>query len=182
MKTQSEIMDRLRTVFSEELDRRVKLAHKRLPQLCAYHQQQPLDTRPNVHGEHNAQHNCVYAGAPTIGLCMYGAENIETWPGTICEDTIDAQRCQTFTPHETVQGIWLEFYTQMSDDVWVSQHLPEAYALQWVLSETVNEIFIPWWKRLWWRLLRIRPHYMFEVETAVKFDLGLFPEQPKTDD
>ena len=179
MKNQLEIEDRLRTIFAEELDRRVQLAHKRLPQFCTHYHPQPLDTRPNIYGEPNDRHNCVYVGAPIIGLCMYGAENPETWHGTICEDALDAQRCQLFTPCKTVQDIWFNFCTQTSDEAWMREHMPEAYALQWVLSETKNDI--PWWKRLWWRLLCIRPRYKFEIESVVKYNMGIYPEQPKAD-
>ena len=182
MKTKSDIQDRLRTIFAEELDHRAGLAHKRLPKLCAYYYPHPLDTRPNVLGEPNTRQNCVYKDAPTIGLCLYGASNPEDWQGTICDDPIDAQRCLNFTPTHTIAQVWLEFTTQVSDPIWLKCNLPEAYGLLWVLTETFNEALVPWWKRLWWRLLCVRPHRKFEVDPQVQVDTNLLPELPKNND
>ena len=180
MKTESEIQDRLRTIFAEELDSRVRMSRKRLPKLCAHCYQHPLDTRPTVHGEANERLNNIYANAPTMGLCLYGASDPVSWSGTICEDPIDAQRCATFTPISTVAQIWFGFNEQVNDQNWLKANLPEAYGLLWVLG-TAEVLCLPWWRRWWWRLLRINPRRQFGLEPLKTKISELFPELPSND-
>lgn len=162
MRTTEEIEDRIRGLLVEELDRRVALAHQRLPRLCTHNHQQPLDTRKGVEGAPNENFNRITRegkrGLPvlqTMGLCMLGAESIEQWPGTICEDPIDAQRCPIFHPRTSKEDLWAEFTSQMQDDAWLRENLPEVHTLYWVLSSE-PVIRLPWWKKVLFRLLRIQ--------------------------
>jgi hypothetical protein len=73
---------------------------------------------------------------------MYGSEDPQTWPGTICEDPVDAMRCppQAFTPRVTPEVVKKEFEEQIKDLDWVKKNLPEVSALLWVLgSEKLPE-------------------------------------------
>lgn len=123
--------------------------------------------------------------AQTIGLCGLGKEDPEAWNGTICEDPIDAQNCphRSFEPKATEEQIWDELVDQFNDPEWAAENLPEAAALAWVVEEAelvewseratvfIEEVEIiedasetgiymgpelPWWKRLIFRLLKIR--------------------------
>lgn len=171
MKDESEIRARVRALLVQELDRRVEEATRRLPHLCQHNHRQALDTRKNVEGEANGTYNRVSPNGkslPTIGLCMLGAEDPETWGGTICEDPIDAQRCPYFVSRQTKEEILHGFYQDLTTLGWVPEHMPELAGLFWVLDEGY-QIQLPWWKRLWFRLLRIR------VEPIVKPVAALLP-------
>jgi hypothetical protein len=159
MKTQSDIEDRIRFLLCEELSRRVREAETRLPHLCVYNHRQPLDTRKAVEDLPNETYNRISqrdgeAVRQTMGLCMLGAENPEQWPGNICEDPIDAQRCPYFTPLASKASIYESFQTQVRDVDWVAVNMPELYGLLWALDAS-TAYRIPWWKRLWFKLVRI---------------------------
>lgn len=161
MKTQNEIEDRIRYLLVLEIDRRVLEANQRLPHRCTHNHHQSLDTRQQVDGEPNETFNRVtdrqnLPVLQTIGLCMVGAEHPDAWQGTICEDPVDAQRCPLFTPMQTKKEIETSFWQDVSDSVWVQEHLPEMYGLFWALQRSPGEIRLPWWKRFWYRFLRIQ--------------------------
>ena len=42
----------------------------------------------------------------------------------------------------------------MRDVEWVKVYMPELYGLLWAL-DAASEWQIPWWKRLWFKLIRI---------------------------
>ncbi len=90
----------------------------------------------------------------TMGLCMFGAENPETWPGNICDDAETARQCPMFEATVSKAELWVEFQEQIANLEWIRLHLPEVFALVWVLDGTVAPV-IPWWRRLWFRLRRI---------------------------
>lgn len=160
MRSTSEIEDRIRYLLCTELDRRVEEASRRRPKLCSHNHRQPLDTRPTVDGDVNETFNRTTdrRGLPviqTIGLCMLGAEKIEEWPGSICEDDIDARRCPYFDPTHKREDLWRELVEQVNDPAWLRVHMPEISALYWVLDAESAYVRLPWWKRLWFRFLRI---------------------------
>lgn len=160
MKTNAEVQDRVRSLLIQELDRRVAEAHLRLPHRCIHNHQQELDPRKNDLGETNPSYNRIdrryLPVVSKMGLCMLGAENPEDWPGNICEDPIDAQRCPYFTPTESKEQIYETFQNDLRDPEWVSAHLPEVYGLLWVLGEELANYHVPWWKRILYAFLRIR--------------------------
>jgi hypothetical protein len=171
MKANSDIQGRIRELLDEELTRRVRLAEERLPRACVYNHRHPLDSRKLLNGEDNPNFNRITRGESlpvlqTIGLCMFGSENPETWSGTICEDPIDACRCppQAFTPRVQRDDVAREFEEKIKDLDWVGKNLPQVCALLWVLEEvspSSNEVApteisqeelptieLPWWLRL----------------------------------
>lgn len=158
MKPTPEIEARIRFLLCEELSRRVSEAETRLPHLCVHNHRQPLDARKTVEDMPNDSYNRTTDpnGLPvlqTLGLCMLGADNPQQWQGNICEDPIDAQRCPYFTPAATKSSIFNSFKANVEDLDWVRRNLPEMYALLWVLDGARTSL--PWWKHLWFRLLRI---------------------------
>ena len=160
MKTQQDVQDKLRALLVAELDRRVVIAHKRLPVRCVHNHRQQLDPRKNMEDEPNPSYNRIdRRRLPVVnemGLCMLGSENPEEWPGTICEDPIDAQRCPDFTPIQTKEEMLAGFTEQLKDAEWVSENLPDVQALLWVLDDAPANYHLPWWKRIAYRFLRIR--------------------------
>jgi hypothetical protein len=149
MKPDSEIQERIRTLLTEEFERRANEAEARLPSSCVYNHRQPLDSRKQVDGGENAGFNRItrvdHVSLPvvqSIGLCMFGAEDPAHWPGTICEDPVDAKLCppQAFTPKITREALQEQFTGQIKDLPWVKVNLPEVHALLWVLgSESIPE-------------------------------------------
>ncbi len=144
MKDDADVQTRIRELLEEEFRLRVEATQERLPVCCVYNHRHNLDSRKMVHGEEHTQYNRITrgdnrAGLPvvqTIGLCMYGSEDPTTWPGTICEDPVDAKRCppQAFTPKITPEVVKQEFEAQIKDPEWVKKNLAEVNALLWVLG------------------------------------------------
>lgn len=162
MRTRDDIESRVRTLLSEELERRWAGLGERLPDRCLHNYRHPLDTRRTLGGDPNPNYNRVTAESgeattQTIGLCMYGSADPTQWPGTICEDPIDAVKCSTFCPRTTRAKVLAEFEDQIRDLDWVRENLPEVRALLWVLDEVPEDTRPPWWKRLFWRLFRRMP-------------------------
>lgn len=85
---------------------------------------------------------------------MLGSDDPETWGGTICEDPVDAQRCPYFTSKTSKADILSTLREETLDLEWLRNNLPEVYGLLWALEDAVPQI--PWWKVLWFRLLRVR--------------------------
>lgn len=160
MRTDKEIQTRLRELVAMELDRRVEEACARLPHHCRHNHRQPLDVRKSVAGDPNPDYNRLEGkGLPVIGLCLLGADDPTQWKGTICEDPIDAQRCPYYDPTVTKLAVEQEFYACLKDQEWLRSNIPEAHALLWVLDRQVRAEDLPWWKRIWFRLLvKIRPN------------------------
>jgi hypothetical protein len=163
MRAASEIEERLRVIVVEEL--RQRLDREILPHLCVHNRRQPLDHRRSIYGEPNEGYNRISAGIEggvslpvlqTIGLCMLGAENPETWSGTICEEPLDAQRCPYFVYKQARADVYREFLTNLRDPVWVEGHLPAAHALLWVMSAPLKVEPRPsGWRRAWWKIRKI---------------------------
>ena len=183
MRSKSEIRDRVRTLLVQDLDRRVEHATKRLPRSCVHNHRQPLDSRKTVDGDPNEMYNRISAddeGTPvdrTLGLCMLDAESPEDWGGNICEDPIDAQRCPYFKATVTKESLLAEFTEQLSTPGELEERLPAAAMLLWAIEET-EAPSLPWWKRLWYWLLRIR----IEPPAVVKDPLGLLPAPGDSDE
>jgi len=113
---------------------------------------------------------------------MYGAEDPEKWPGDICEDEIDAKRCSWFEPVQTKDELLKDFSDQLYQEGWVEDNMPDVAQLLWVLGTSsageVQLLVVPWWKRLWYRFLRIRVEPVVKVESP----LALLQAAVKGDD
>ena len=155
MRAEWEIKQRIRGLLVLELNRRVQDASLRLPHKCVHNIRHPLDVRRVVNGEPNPQYNHISQGNPTLGLCFYGSESLEDWPGNTCDEPIDAQRCPYFTPRVSKADLISQFREDLKDATWIQSNLPEVAGLLWVL-ELAKSPELPWWKRLWFRFLRIR--------------------------
>lgn len=157
MKSSEDIEDQVRLRLGEELEARLRKACLRLPASCVHNQRHTLDARKLAEGDRNETYNIIDTpNGQTIGLCMLGAEDPEEWPGVICEDPIDAQRCPYFTPLQSKDAVIEEFKAQVSDVEWLKQELPDVASLVWVLERPVP---LSWWSRLksWFFKIRIEP-------------------------
>jgi hypothetical protein len=165
MRSEDEVQDRIRYLLTQEVSKRVQEACARLPHKCKNNARHPLDVRKRVAGEPNEQYNVISGKhLPVIGLCMLGSEDPTSWPGNICEDPIDAQRCPFFDPIDTKETVQAEFHQQIRDLAWVQANLPEVAGLLWALgSEALPKL--PWWKALWFRLVQIRPDSLVRART-----------------
>lgn len=171
MRNKADVESRIQYLLVQELNVRVQIAGRRLPHLCVHNHRQPLDVRKTVEGEHNEEYNRITRGpslpvVSTIGLCMLGAENPSEWPGNICEDPIDAQRCPYFTPKIDKQTLWNGFAEQIRNAEWLQEHMPEVYGLLWSLNVAALPS-LPWWKRVWYWILRIPIEPMVPHEDPV---------------
>jgi hypothetical protein len=86
---------------------------------------------------------------------MMRAETPDQWQGTICDEPIDAGRCPYFTPSQSKEELFAQFTLELQYPSWVQQALPEVAALLWVL-ELTQAPSISWWKKLWFRFIRVR--------------------------
>lgn len=138
MKDRSQIENRIRRLVQEGLDRRLKEADVILPHKCRHNHRQPLDHRKTIDGEPNPHYNRIAVGeapvAQTIGLCMLNAKDPSEWNGTICEDPIDAKRCPYFDPKEPKEAVYQEYVSNLEDEDWRREHMPEVASLLWVLG------------------------------------------------
>lgn len=182
---ETRIRDRIRFLLAEALEQRVAEASKRLPKLCKHNHQNPLDTRRQVYGESNDGFNRITvapgeAVTQSIGLCMLGAKSPEEWPGTICEDPVDAQRCPYFEPIMSKEAVWADFHKMLHQDhARLRTELPEVYGLLWALNGFASELQVPWWKRLWFWFLRVRVEPLAAMpEDAAKL---LLPARSESD-
>lgn len=169
MRSEADVQDRIRFLLTQEISQRLEEVTARLPVNCIHNERHALDVRKVVEGEPNEGYNRLNRNGkhlPVIGLCMLGSDDPTTWPGNICEDPIDAVRCPYFQVKVTREAAQAEFQRQIQDLDWVSEYMPEVYGLLWALgSETVPQL--PWWKQLWYRVLRIRPDELFARRPAL---------------
>lgn len=189
MRSPAEIEDRVRDIVVAELHRR--LARDVLPHLCVHNLRQPLDHRRTILGEPNDSYNRVSAGLDekgqslpviqSIGLCMLGSDDPETWTGTICEEAIDAQRCPYFKFRQARADVYNEFVTDLRNPEWVALNLPAAHQLLWVMRTPLAvEPSVPAWRRvLRWiaRLVSGGPSEKSKGALVYLPPLDAFPEQ-----
>lgn len=160
MKPEIEVLAEVRRQLCVELEARLTAANQRLPTRCEHNYRHPLDARKLVDGEANSNYNHIATKLPviqqTIGLCMLGAETPDEWPGNICEDPVDAQRCPYFTCKTSKSEIWESLAQDLSDPVWLETHI-EIRTLLWVCElASVGFNQIPWWRRLWFWLTPLK--------------------------
>lgn len=187
MKSEAAIKARLRALLVKELDRRVEEASKRLPRRCTHNHRQPLDARKTVDGEPNPNYNRITNGhglpvLQTIGLCMLNADDPDNpeWNLTICEEPIDAQRCPFFEAKQDKATLLTEFWEQLETPGWVEEHMPGVAVLAWALDQATTPK-LPWWKLMWFFLLRIRIEPVREVKNLDAL-LGPVDELPEAND
>ena len=171
MRDQGAIRARIKTLLVEELQDRVREAQRRLPHLCVHNHAQIMDSTRELDGESNPGYNRLdrrhLPVASSVGLCMLGAEDIDQWPGNICDEPLDAQRCPYFEAKLGKAELLSVFRTQVQSVDWLTENMPEVASLVWVLGDTPANHHLPWWARWWFWSLRLRkeplqPHLLVE--------------------
>ena len=145
----------------EELNRRMGAAQAKLPCNCTFNHQQPIDLRKKVRNEPNPNYNTISEGNRTIGLCMYGSDDIQNWPGNICDEPSDAKGCPMYNSIHTKESVLRAFNRDLEDQEWVKAQMPALDPLLWVLDGTVT---LPWWKRILLRLGWFRTYRQGKVK------------------
>ena len=91
----------------------------------------------------NCQFNYLHEGDQgEVRLCLYGANNPEEWPGSICSTKENAMDCPFFEPVNTKEDLEEEFNQDTSNPEIVAHKYPDVAALRWV-SGTMGERWQP---------------------------------------
>lgn len=157
MRSRSEVVDMAKQEIISLWSSILTEHRKKLPHLCVHNHRQPLDFDKTREGEINPGYNRVnrvhLPMVPTMGLCMLGSEG-GTWPGTICDEPLDAARCPVFTPATNPVALWVEFQNNLLNPKWVEENSPRLASLLWVLdSDTPSSLFrFPGWLGYLFRL------------------------------
>jgi hypothetical protein len=80
--------------------------------------------------------NCTHGGlSPTLGhICMFGAQEPESWPGDLCSDVI-ASSCPYFKPHSGVEDACKSYLNSILEDPEaLKDTYPDLFELYWVLG------------------------------------------------
>lgn len=133
MRKEAEIRKKMRQVKHRYLVREYKDKLARKSTNCIYYYE---------HGETDPE----TGRAVTVGLCLYGAQNPEEWPGDLCGG---AKGCPYFETEETKEEIKQRFEESLENEVTVAQHYKDIAALQWVLGEKVYSWDLVWYQRLY---------------------------------
>lgn len=146
MKSEAQLIDRIKVLLVAEWERRVLVRGTRTPEACRNHHWQDLNLRNTADGTPNDAYNRVAVeGGTRTGLCLYGSRT-EEWSGTLCEDAVDAQRCPHFDPLWSPGLMYADYLLDLADLEWVSSSLAEVQILSWAL-ETLPAPPAPSWVR-----------------------------------
>lgn len=133
MRKKSQIKKKLRDAKQKYLTKRYREKLSQCPKNCVYNYRHKTE---DENGEE-----------VQIGLCMYGSDNPEEWPGMICDDVETAEQCPYFTCKNDKESIRVDFEEELQDDVVVAHHYKDIAALQWVLGEKVYSWDLVWYQR-----------------------------------
>lgn len=173
MKHEDDVILEIRAEVLRLWEDRVKASTERIPHNCTHNHRQPLDLDSHIEGELNPGYNRIQREEPgdgkvhlrmipEIGICLYKADSVSDWAGTICDEPVDAARCPYFTPTETTETLWSKFLEDISNPLWVGKEAPRLSALLWVIDKSpkfaLTSYLPPWWVRAVWRRL-------FQVKT-----------------
>ena len=92
--------------------------------------------------------NCVHnyrheEDGEEVGLCMLGADNVEEWPGNICDDVSTAKQCPFFRSKQSKEQVKEEFFEKLEKGD-IEDENPSISALKWVLEEEYRENLSVW--------------------------------------
>lgn len=143
MKSRHEIIVRGRSLIYEYMRSSVTSNSLRLPENCRHNLQAACD---DPEPKNRDRVRITRSGKSTIGLCMYGAESPQTWPGNICDDPTDACSCPLFSSLRTDQEVIEACKSNLRNPEWVQENIPELATILWVLQ--LSEIRLSWIERL----------------------------------
>ena len=172
MKTRDQVESRLKKLRTRYAHKHVEATQQRCFSNCIFnqvHSPNPLEYKSSLDTEFERaprhQQTLVVVGEDrAIHLCMYGAENVKTWPGDTCDTDEKAKRCPMFKPSVSFDQARKEFMEKLSDDEYVFDNFRDVATLQWVLGERVHEIpltfyerFLFWFKMKFWKPIPALP-------------------------
>jgi hypothetical protein len=134
-----------------------KAIKRRIKLLRDQYIQETLD-----HARTKLPHHCKFnydhalEGGETIGLCMYGAQDPESWPGDICDSEDVSRICPKFEMLVSSKDLASILDKKMLDPDFLADHVPEIPALLWVLSgeDTCLPVIYNQDESWWIKLLR----------------------------
>lgn len=165
MKTRDEIDRRLEKLRSRYLRQHVSASQTRRPCNCVHnHEHVPTapprrsHTSSDIAPRKTTTLVVLRETQTSIRLCMYGSEDIQNWPGDVCDTDDTARACPYFRPRVSQDAAVEEFRGLLADDKHVLQTYPDVAALQWVLDSRVHDVPQPWHERVrtWWSKLFAR--------------------------
>jgi len=142
VKTQREVLERIRQLKFRYLGRILRKELRRRPQNCHF----------------NNQHQIRKEGEDqTVRLCTLGVEDPE-WKVDICDTAKQAATCPAFIPKRPREEIEAEFEENVKDPDWLREHYRDLYTLTWVTNGVEPKYTL--WDRFWlfwigWRTPRL---------------------------
>lgn len=173
MKTQDEILKRLRKLRVRYLRLYAKESQSRCPSNCKWNHtvsvpvakssisgstsvvSGPGFERP-VASSHSTSIVVLSESDPFVHVCIYGSENPSLWNGELCYTTEKASSCSWFKPVIQLADIENEFCSLLSDDNYVVNNYPDIAALQWVISDRIYRHKLRFFERVILFIFRFR--------------------------
>lgn len=118
MKSEDEVLKRLRDLKFRYLGRILRKELRPRPQNCVF----------------NSAHSVTDGGKEkVVRLCMLGVERPD-WDVDICDTAKQAACCPAFLPVKSRDEIEEEFEARLSDLEWLREHHRDLYTLTWVVN------------------------------------------------
>lgn len=132
MRQETEIHRRYRRVRYELRAEMLRERLRKAPCNCQYNYKEP-EEREGVLSEG--------AGAR---FCMLGAQDIQNWPGNLCDTVENARTCPFYKAKHTRDEVLEHFESLIQDEEWLEEHAPDLATLTWVLETSEP----PWYMRI----------------------------------
>lgn len=165
MKSESDIVKRLKNLRIRYAKRFIFLSQERKPENCSFnfeHESNGTYENSNFMEIDRAPKKSVTLivikpETPTR-LCLYGSENPETWNGVICDRDEISKSCKYFIPKQSLNEAKENFLSLMSDDEYVYENYKDIATLQWVLGDRIHKFGLSLFERLifWIFSLKLR--------------------------
>lgn len=143
MKSKGKVRQKIKDAKFKYLKRELRDKLKACPQNCQYNERHRLTTY-----KRDPVTNEMRSHETEIGLCMYGADNPEEWPGKICDEEKTAQECGLFLGRYDKEQVKEAFNAKLEDPQVVAHEYKDIAALQWVVEEDASAYSLSWYQRL----------------------------------
>jgi len=132
MRQETEIHRRYRRVRYELRAEMLREHLRKAPCNCQYNYKEP-EEREGV----------LSAGAGAR-FCMLGAQDIQNWPGNLCDTVENARACPFYKAKHTRDEVLERFEAFIQDESWLEENAPDLATLTWVLEASEP----PWYMRI----------------------------------
>ena len=158
MKSHNQILKRLKKLRLVYAKQYIEESQKRIHHNCEHNcEQEPLNVGSSDIVEFEITPRQVTSlviiqdPAP-IRICMYGSEDIETWPGSICDNDDISSNCKWFKPRISASEAKEEFLLLLGDDEYVLNNYKDFAALQWAINDRIYKHELSWVDKLFFWL------------------------------